>query len=310
MTSDTGGPVTSDNGLVVLVVAYGSPDALATCLHALEGRYPVTVIDNSSSYEVHEVAKNAAARYLDPGANLGFASGVNLGLEHVVAPGVDVLLLNPDAIVAPGVVEQLHRDLRISPRLACVAPAQHAPDSSTPDRVCWPFPTPGKAWLEAIGLGRFERSCDYLIGSVLLVRGAALIDVGGFDERFFMYAEETDWQHRATLRGWEMRLSPDAVAIHVGAGTDDDEARRVMRFHTGVERYVRKWHGAGGWLSYRVATILGALLRAFILTGSRRRAAAERVRLYLRGPDATARRAGAVPPPRARVPAFSREPPG
>ena len=58
------------------------------------------------------MAEHAGARYLDPGANLGFASGVNLGLEHVVATGVDVLLLNPDAIVVPGVVERLHRALR------------------------------------------------------------------------------------------------------------------------------------------------------------------------------------------------------
>ena len=295
--------------LVVVVVAYGAPDDLARCLGALEGRYRVLVIDNSSSGPVHRITERAGARYVDPGSNLGFASAVNLALAEVASADVDVLLLNPDAMVTPAVVDQLHRALESAPRRACVAPAQHAPGSLALDRVCWPFPTPARAWWEAIGLGRLSRSCDFLIGSVLLVRGAALVDVGGFDERFFMYAEETDWQHRATERGWEVGFCPDALAVHQGAGTDDDPARRSMRFHAGVERYVRKWYGARGWAIFRAAAIVGAAGRAIILTGSRRRAAAQRARLYLAGPDRQARRAGAVPAPLTRVPAFSREPP-
>jgi GT2 family glycosyltransferase len=219
-----------------------------------------------------------------------------------------VLLLNPDAVVAPAVVEQLHRALEASPRLACVAPAQHASGSPTMDRVCWPFPTPARAWLEAIGLGRFQRSCDFLIGSILLLRGAALIDVGGFDERFFLYAEETDWQYRAAQKGWGVELCSDLDAIHAGAGTDHDERRRTLRFHAGIERYVRKWYGGRGWLVFRVGSIVGATIRSVVLIGPRRRAAAERRRLYMSGPDNRARRAAALPPPLSRVPEFRGEP--
>jgi GT2 family glycosyltransferase len=300
---------TAGSDLVVVVVAYGAPADLARCLGALESRYPVLVIDNSSSASVRQVTERSGARYIDPGSNLGFASAVNLALAEVASTEVDVLLLNPDAVVVPTVVDQLHNALQSAPRRACVAPAQHAPGSLALDRVCWPFPTPARAWLEAIGLGRFRRSCDFLIGSVLLVRGAALVDVGGFDERFFMYAEETDWQRRANERGWDVGFCPDALAVHEGAGTDDDASRRTMRFHAGVERYVRKWYGPRGWGIFRIGAILGAIGRAIILTGSRRRAAAQRARLYLAGPDREARRAGAVPPPVSRVPAFSRNPP-
>jgi GT2 family glycosyltransferase len=250
----------------------------------------------------------AGANYLDPGANLGFAAAVNLALAQVDAIRGDVLLLNPDAIVVPDVVEQLRRALETSPHLACVAPAQHAPDSLQSDQVCWPFPSPARAWLEAFGLGRLRRSCDFLIGSVLLIRGTALIDVGGFDERFFMYAEETDWQYRAARRGWEMRFCQDAEAVHAGAGTDRDEKRRMMRFHAGTERYIRKWYGRRGWGVFRIGSIFGATLRALFLTGPRRRAAADRARLYLAGPDNKARRAGLVPPPLTHVPHFSAEP--
>jgi GT2 family glycosyltransferase len=162
--------------------------------------------------------------------------------------------------------------------------------------------------LEAFGLGRFRRPCDFLIGSVLLIRGASLIEIGGFDERFFMYAEETDWQYRAARQGWEVRFCPEVVAIHAGAGTDDNTWRRTLRFHAGTERYVRKWHGTLGWALFRAASVLGSTLRALFLVGPRRRDAAERARLYLSGPDKRARRAGAVPPPLARVPDFPGEP--
>ena len=295
--------------LVVVVVGYGAAENLATCLDALDRCYPVVVIDNSSSSALEQVVQKAGARYVDPGSNLGFASAVNLVLTEVVSLDNNVLLLNPDAIVTPAVVDRLHEILRSSPQLACVAPSQRAPGSPTLDRVCWPFPTPAGAWLEAIGLGRLRQSCDFLIGSVLLVRGAALIDVGGFDEQFFLYAEETDWQKRAARHGWGVRLCLELEAVHIGAGTDDDETRRMLRFHTGVERYVRKWYGKRGWAVFRIATLFGAALRTLVLTGTRRRDAASRLRTYLAGPDNDARRAGVVPPPRARIPEFSHEPP-
>jgi GT2 family glycosyltransferase len=291
--------------LVVLIVAYGAPDSLAACLGSLERRYPVVVIDNSSSPAVAQVAEQGGARYLDARSNLGFASGVNLGLTEVMAMNADVLLLNPDAMVVPSTVEELQRALHASPSVACVAPAQHPPQSHRLDRVCWPFPTPRRAWREAMGLGRLDDRCDYLIGSVLLLRHGALMDVGGLDQRFFMYAEEVDWQRRATRLGWEIAYCPELVALHVGAGTDDDRERRELRFHSGVERYVRKWHGTIGWFSFRVANVAGAALRALLLSGSRRRAARRRARLYLIGPDKAARRAGAVPPPVPRIPCFS-----
>jgi GT2 family glycosyltransferase len=298
---------TSD--LLVVVVAYGAPDDLATCLTALDRSYPVMVIDNSSSTTVREVTEQAGAHYVDPGANLGFAAGVNLALAQVTAIRGNVLLLNPDAIVVPSVVEQLHAALQDSPRLACVAPAQHATGSPNLDRVCWPFPTPAGAWVEAIGLGRMRRRCDFLIGSVLLIRGEVLVDIGGFDERFFLYAEETDWQYRAGQRGWSVKFCADAVAIHAGAGTDTDARRRLLRFHAGTERYVRKWHGPRGWWIFRMANIFGAGLRSLILPGARRHEARQRFRLYLAGPDDRARRSGVVPPPLTKVPTFSGEAP-
>jgi GT2 family glycosyltransferase len=293
----------------VLVVAYGDPDALGACLEFLGGDYPVTVVDNSSSAATREVVRRAGASYMDPGDNLGFGAAVNVGLESMALRGLDVLLLNPDAVIGPDAVEQLQRELRSGPAVACAAPAQHRPGSDKPSSpVCWPFPTPTRAWAEAIGLGRFGRGWGYVTASVLLVRGEALMDVGGFDEGFFLYAEEADWERRATRRGWTVAYCPDASATHEGAATDHDPKRREVRFHAGVETYVRKWHGSLGWHSYQAATVVTALRRALVSKGPRRRASIDLARLYQSGPAGQARRRGMIPERAHHVPALGGRP--
>jgi GT2 family glycosyltransferase len=295
MTPDDGGPPITSPPVQVVVVAYGDPDALGGCLEALGGAHPVMVVDNSSSATTKEVAARVGATYVDPGENVGFAAAVNRALAIMTLPGTDVLLLNPDATIGPEALDMLRKDLHAAPAVACVAPAQHRPGSTVTSPVCWPFPTPLRAWAEAVGLGRFRRRWGYVIASVLLIRGEALVDVGGLDEGFFLYAEEADWERRATRRGWRVSYCPGAVAVHVGAGTDADARRRELRFHAGVERYVRKWHGSLGWHFYRGATVLTAVRRGLLKRGERRKASWRLARLYALGPYRTARQRGAVP---------------
>ena len=86
-----------------------------------------------------------------------------------------------------------------------------------------------------------------MIGSVLLLRAEALDQVGALDERFFLYAEETDWAYRAHRLGWRHAAVHEVRAVHVGAGTSGDAARREAHFHASQERYLRKHYGALGW---------------------------------------------------------------
>ncbi len=281
---DTSG---GDGPLEVLVVAYGSPDLLDECLGALGNAYPVVVVDNSSSPATRQVVESHSARYVDAGANLGFAGGVNLGLDHRAHPDGDVLLLNPDARVTGTDVGRLQRRLHSDDRLAGVAPAQIDPSDGATARVEWPFPTPAGVWIEAVGLGRLRRRPGFLIGSVLLLRAEALREIGRFDDRFFLYAEETDWQRRAADRGWRMAVCPEVTATHLGAGTGGDSAERELHFHASHERYIRKHYGTPGWWIYRTGVMVGAAGRALVLPGARGRAEAARFQLYRQGPRAT-----------------------
>jgi glycosyltransferase involved in cell wall biosynthesis/GT2 family glycosyltransferase len=275
-------------GVEVVVVAYGAPELLRRSLEPLGG-LTVTVVDNSSSSAVREVCRELEVGYLDPGCNGGFASGVNHALARRQLPHADVLLLNPDAVVSTRDLDLLRTALRADPRLASVAPSQVDGDGS-PARVTWPFPGPVRACADAVGLGRLDRRTGFVIGSVLLLRAEALAQVGGFDERFFLYAEETDWAFRAARLGWRHREVPEAVAVHLGAGTSRDSLRRTLHFHASQERYLRKHFGPVRWQVARLAQLAGSSARGVVLAGGRGRDARERAGIYLTGPVEAERR--------------------
>jgi GT2 family glycosyltransferase len=283
------------DGLTVIIVSYGSPALLTEALAALEGAYPTIVVDNSSSPAAKTVTEEAGARYVDPGANLGYTRAVNLGLTLRSSAEDDVLLLNPDASISPPAVERLRAVLRSGSQVACVAPAQRTPESNQLSPTWWPWHTPGGAWVEAVGLRRLRSTNGFMGGAILLISAAALAQVGPLDERYFMYSDDEDWQRRAVKKGWRLTYCSDVTALHRVGRTDDDLEQLQQRLHSAIERYIRKWYGSGGWAVYRWATVLGYGIRVVVNRGHRRRTFARLARLYLAGPDNAARRSGAVP---------------
>lgn len=273
--------VEAERGPEIIVVAYHHAGMLRRTLQPL-AHLPLTVVDNSSDESVAAVCADLGVRYLDPGRNGGFAAGVNHGLVHRLLPGADVLLLNPDAVIDEDGLRVLHTALRAQSDLASVAPAQ-VDGTGTAARVSWPYPTPWGAALEALALGRL-RNDDYVIGSVLLLRAEALSQVGGFDESFFLYAEETDWALRAARLGWRHTLVTEVTALHLGGATSSDLTLRETYFHASQERYHRKHFGAVGWQMTRASVLIGSAARALVLRDGRAALARDRVRRYMRGP--------------------------
>ena len=270
-------------GVEVIVVAYGTPELFVEAISPLVGCFSLSVVDNSADPSIRAATEAAGGRYLDPGENLGFGAGVNYALKNRQCPGADILLLNPDAVIDAAGIEQLQKHLHADPGLASVGPAQ-VDAQGHPARVLWPFPTPGRAWLEAVGLGGLRSTSNYVIGSVMLINARALQSVGGFDERFFLYAEETDWAYRAHRAGWSHALVPSVTAMHHGAGTGGDPIYRETVFHASNELYLRKHFGPVGWEFARAAVVAGAFVRSILLPPGRRAEARRRMRLYAAGP--------------------------
>jgi GT2 family glycosyltransferase len=224
--------------LSVIVVMHNRPElALMTLRSALGAIGELTVewilIDSGSSDDTPQAIEDAYPdMHVQREANIGFAAANNLGLAR--ARGRYVLLLNPDAETASGSYDELVATLDAQPEIGIASVIQRAPDGSLQYSIRR-FPS---AWLslgEALGAARWsplrgwreeetdtarydhESSVDWLVGAFLIARADAAAQVGGLDERFFLYSEETDWCYRFHQAGWKvMHLPTMSVTHHTG----------------------------------------------------------------------------------------------
>jgi GT2 family glycosyltransferase len=234
------------------------------------------VVDNSSSDGSVEMvrAEFPQAMVIVNDANVGFGRANNVALGRAL--GEYVLLLNPDAQLEDGALERLTEALDREPAAAVVGPLV-VDDAGAVQSTRRRFPTEPTLFVESTPLQSLlpsthawlrdyyvldrsdneSQEVDWLVGACLLVRRSAIERVGGFDERFFMYFEETDWCRRFRQAGWSIRFEPTAVARHLGGQSSDQvPARRQCEFNESKCRYARKWHGL--WVSLALRWFLFA----------------------------------------------------
>lgn len=292
-----------------ILVSYNTREMTLRCLRQLfAGLGPapaeVWVVDNASQDGSADAvaAEFPQVRLLRSELNLGFGAANNRAME--LAGGKYLLLLNTDAFPEQGAVPHLIRLLDERPDTAAVGPRLLNADG-TLQVSCYRFPTPARAWLENLWLSallpnhpRFgdyrrwahdtERTVDFVTGACMLVRREVFVQVGGFDEQFFMYSEETDWQRRMRDAGWQVRFAPGAVVTHLGGASGARERTAVTsHFFESLDRYERKHHGVLGLLSLRAAMVVGCLLRTLAwgvvatVQRSRREVGQAKLSLYL-----------------------------
>jgi glycosyltransferase involved in cell wall biosynthesis len=268
--------------LDVVVVTHQSARHLAHCIEALPQRTRIIVVDNASTDGSAHLATSLGCDVIRSPRNVGFGRAVNLALRERVTSS-RVLLLNPDARVEAGTLARLLAEVD-EPAVAVAAPRLAHEDGSL-QRPWWPFPSARRAWAEALGLHRlrpedFDRSCDvdFVVGACFLARTEALRAVGGFDERYWLYGEETDLCRRLRDIGWRVRYVADAVAHHVGGASGSDSTDLVAEhFIRGSERFVLTHDGAPALVAFRLANVAGAALRLpFLRPGDARRAVRRR----------------------------------
>ncbi len=225
----------------------------------------VVVVDNASwDGSADMVAQRFPEVHLVRSAvNLGFARGYNRAAAE--ATGRYLLLLNPDTVTRDGAPKSLVQFLETHPQAGAVGPRLLNRDGSL-QFSCRRFPRPVAALFRNTPLGklfprnRFAREylmtdCDHTTESVVdWISGAAMCirretweGVGGFDEGFFMYAEDMDWCWRAHRAGWDIYYVPHAEVMHcIGRSSDQVPLRMVLQFHRSMARFYRK-HYAAAW---------------------------------------------------------------
>jgi GT2 family glycosyltransferase len=272
--------------LSVIIISYNTRDMTLECLRVLEAELSasslsaeVWVVDNASSDGSVDAIGEAfpQVRVIANTANTGFGAANNQAMRQ--ANGEYFLLLNSDAFPRPGALAALVEYSKQHPEAGVVGPRLLNADGSL-QRSCWKFPSPARAWLENVGIvaavpnhpvlgdySRWEhdtqRNVDFVIGACMLLPRAVYERVGGFDERFFMYSEESDWQRRIHDAGWQVAFTPSAEVTHLGGASGASDKARINRyFFESLDRYERKHHGLAGLVSLRAAMALGCLVRA------------------------------------------------
>lgn len=221
----------------------------------------VLVVDNGGDDDDRAALAGLPARLLDPGENLGFAGGVDLGAAE--ARGETLVLMNPDVLVLPGCLGALAAELAAG---ADVAGPRFWWDSGR--RVLLP-PAEARGRLDellaalAAGGGRWQRiararwrrharrhwraerplASFALSGALLAVRRAAWERVGPFDTAYRLYFEETDWLARAAGRGLVARYVPAAEAVHLHGESARREPRAAAWFEESARRFRRRHLG-------------------------------------------------------------------
>jgi GT2 family glycosyltransferase len=251
--------------LSVCLVNWNTRDLLAECLsslqaHAADLAPQIVVADNAS-------ADGSAAMVQErfPGVTLianaenrGYAAATNQALQ--AAPAGYRLLLNPDVAVTPGSVQALAAFLAKHPRTGAVAPQLTYPDGRV-QASCRGFPTPLTVLLDMLDWSRrfaklralreyrlegwghdTERQVDQPMASALLLRGAALEQVGLLDEGCPIFFNDVDLCYRLGQAGWEIWFTPAARMVHHSGSSIAQVApqRRLEMWYAGWVHYYRK----------------------------------------------------------------------
>lgn len=206
--------------VVIVVLNWNGWKDTVVCVESLRSlkgcSFEILVVDNGSTdgsvARIREALPSVAL--LQTGANLGFGGGCNVGIRHALERGAEyVWLINSDATADPGALSALVRLADQNLRVGAVGSVLFEANDVT--RVQLWGGGRVNLWSGRSTHCRSPGRIDFLSGASVLLRRAALEEVGLFDEAsFFMYWEDTDLAFRMRKAGWELAVAQDSRIWH------------------------------------------------------------------------------------------------
>lgn len=262
----------------ILIVSYNTCDLTLACIQSIydqadDETFEIIVVDNvSADGSADEIEKRFPDLHLIRAQeNLGFGRGNNLAAQQ--ATGDYLLLLNPDTVVLDHAIDRLVRFARSSPESLLWGGRTVFADGSLNPTSCWRFMSPWSLFTQAIGLGRLfpnsnllnreayagwnrdtVREVEMVTGCFLLITHDLWRTLDGFDDSFFMYAEETDLCFRAQKIGARPLFTPEASIVHYGGASEPVLAAKAIRLLSGKSHFILK-----NWPRYSRSLGIGLL---------------------------------------------------
>lgn len=280
--------------VAVITVTYSPGKFLSDFLNSLtQATTQVTHIvlaDNGSTDGAPEAAAEHYdnVEFLPTGGNVGYGAAINFAVRQLV-PLIDAgkvrsdyfIVANPDVVFTPGSIDSLLDCLDRHPEAACAGPYIRQ-DDGTPYPSARAVPTlkngighalfsgiwPTNPWTKSYrdnAVMDKERPAGWLSGSCLAIRYSAFAEIGGFDERYFMYMEDVDLGDRFGRAGYSNIFCPTAVITHaVGHSAGKHPEKMLPAHHESAYRFQADRHPHVWQAPLRIALFVGLKIRAAI----------------------------------------------
>ncbi len=270
--------------LSVIVVTHNSEESIARCIESIpqsarDSSYEVIVVDNHSRDRTLEVARRYEfAAIVQNDSNLGFATACNMGARK--ATGEYLLFLNPDAYLLNDAIDSIADcELEIGGN-AIIGGRVISPDGKVTRNIRG-FPSLLNVLSESFFLYKLfplskkfgsyyytnvnhteAANVDAVEGSFILIPRMIFEKLGGFDEDYFLYSEDTDLCYRAKKNLIPVVYFPGATAVHSGQGAAGKVSRRyILSMHLGQLKFIRRHFSGPEKTGTVLLKILGLLIR-------------------------------------------------
>ena len=279
---------TAPADVAVLIVSYNTEHLLNECLQSVYEqrgrlRQQVIVVDNGSVDRSVDMIRSRfpEVELIEAKQNLGFARGVNLAASRANAEFL--LLLNPDTVVLDRAIERLVQFARLRPGHGLYGGRAVQRDGTLELSSCWALPTVWSMTCFALGLNTIfrhsrwfdrESMADWrrdtvrevgiVTGCFLLVPRKAWLELGGFDERYFMYGEDADLAFRARQAGFRPIICPEACIVHDVGKASATRADKLLLLFKGKATLVRDHFDGWGKRLVLLELLAGVGLRALL----------------------------------------------
>lgn len=214
--------------VAVVILNYRVKDLLVECVKSVQkSSYKdirIYVVDNDSRDGLEkEIEKMDGVKFIQTGANLGYTGGNNIGIKKALEDGANfIFILNPDTEVDPSCISEGLAVME-DEQVGVVGPKILFPDKKT---IWYAGGILDKLNVIGSHRGADEKDCsqydaeeetDYVSGAAMLVKAEVFEKIGLFDERYFLYYEDSDFCHRAKQSGFKIMYAPKAIIFHQNA---------------------------------------------------------------------------------------------
>jgi GT2 family glycosyltransferase len=271
--------------LSIIIVNWNTCRMLADCLNAAMAAvanlsFEIIVVDNASTDGSQELVQRQFpnVHLIANTTNVGFAKANNQALR--CSRGRYVLLLNSDAFVDKNTIEEMIVFMDQHPEAGIAGCKLRYPNGRL-QPSCMTFPTLFTELCIAIGLNKlfpksrlfgrtfmtyweYDGTCEVeaIMGAFMLVRAAAIDEVGFLDERYFMYSEEIDWCYRFRQQGWKIYYYPAVEAVHLWGGSSGGVQQELLiQLYRSRALFFRTHYGPRSARLFKLLVGLNCLLR-------------------------------------------------